>query len=503
MISKVIIFIACIVIISLNCNAQQSGIVESRVQFMGEKFDNKIPIIPENRAYTFFDSAKIAYLAEKYVDMIFNTKDTLKNSNEYLYIDANNSVYSIISIGRQEEEPSVESISVADTVIYVGERPYMNRQGMTGYNFDTVYVENVETGEAEEAVKLYFDFDLKKQLCGFCFSETWNYDKTNNTFLKKINEIIPYTYYYRDNYSEGDPELQFRRISVYRKQRSDIASELLYKDMTYDVMVINEASPEDPFIDDYYYGKPGPDFCNRFVIDLLADVRSGKIKAYPIVSDTANRAGKINFQRQLSYKEVVDSLSYTTQRAIGADTAKLREFKKYTVVPVINTNIKYKMNEYGEYEYDEYGMMIELSKEDEIVGYDTIWPSPGKYRKEVLKIITDTVIKYKMDENGEYIYNENWEAIPEDTTISSDTLYNEIFIGLNEHEFFYTDTIYHNKLENIHSYRFYEDWYFDKESFAIRKKVNGIALHTGVKRYNRIEKTYETFTTCKVYFKLN
>jgi len=290
---------------------------------------------------------------------------------------------------------------------------------------------------------------------------------------------------------------------VFRKQRSDNASELLYKDMIYDLRVINEVIPEEHYTYDYSYGIPEPDFCNRFVIDLLTGVKSGKIKAYPIAPDTANDAGIINFQRQLSFKEVFDSLSYTTQTAIGADTAKLRELKKYTINPVINTSIKYKMNEYGEYEYDDYGNMIELSKEDVIVGYDTIWPSPGKYRKEVTKVLTDTVVKYKMDETGEYIYNDYGEMIVEGTDISMDTIWNLTFIGLNEYEFYYTDTIFHNKLENIHSYRFYEDWYFDKESFAIRKKVNGIAFHTGIKRYDRIKKTYDLYTTCKVYFKLN
>ncbi len=503
MVSKVVVFFVSIAIISLNCKAQQSGIVEYRIQFMGEKFDDHIRIIPGNRTYTFFDSAKIAYLAEKYVEMIFSTNDTLKSSYDSRPIDADYSVYSIISNGKQKEELTTENISVADTVINVGERPYMNRQGMTGYNYDSTYVWNVETGEDMEVLNLSYDFDLKKQLCGFCFSETWNYDKGNNSFLKKINEIIPYAFYYKNNYSEEEPELLFRRISVYRKQRSDNASELLYKDMTYDVRVINEVVLEEHWTYDYYFGLPEPDFCNRFVIDLLADVRSGKIKAYPIVPDTANGAGKINFGRQLSYKEVTDSLSYSTQTVIGADTAKLREVKKYTVAPVINTSITYKMNEYGDYEYDEYGNMIELSKEDVIVGYDTIWPSPGKYKHEVSKILTDTVVKYKMDETGEYIYNDYGEMIIEGTNISMDTIWNSTFLGLNEFEFYYTDTIFHNKPENIHSYRFYEDWYFDKESFAIRKKVNGIAFHTGVKRYNSNKKTYDFYSTCKVYFKLN
>ena len=503
MISKVVIFFVGIAIISFNCTAQQSGIIESKVQFMGEKYDILYMPIPEHRTYTFFDSAKIAYLAGNYVEMIFSTKDTLKNSNEYLPADANYSVYSAISNGKQKEEPITEKISVADTLIYVGERSYMNRQGMTGFNYDTMYVENVETGGEMQVINLSYDFGFKSQLCGFCFSEIWDYNKADNIFSKKINEIIPFAVYYKYNYYNGEPEPVMQRIKVFRKQRSDNASELLYKDMIYDLRVINEVIPEEHYTYDYSYGIPEPDFCNRFVIDLLTGVKSGKIKAYPIAPDTANDAGIINFQRQLSFKEVFDSLSYTTQTAIGADTAKLRELKKYTINPVINTSIKYKMNEYGEYEYDDYGNMIELSKEDVIVGYDTIWPSPGKYRKEVTKVLTDTVVKYKMDETGEYIYNDYGEMIVEGTDISMDTIWNLTFIGLNEYEFYYTDTIFHNKLENIHSYRFYEDWYFDKESFAIRKKVNGIAFHTGIKRYDRIKKTYDLYTTCKVYFKLN
>lgn len=490
----------------MDCTAQQSSTVDYKIQFKGEKFDYLLPAIPENRIFTFFDSTKLKYLAENYIESIFNTNDSLflTDNLEVNSVDAGTPVYSIISNGTNNLSVAGK-ISVTDSVIYIDESPYLNRQGMSGYNYDTVYVVDPETGGEMAKPMLSYDIDTKNQLCGFCFSEIWDYNKADNTFLKKIKAVVPYFVYYKnygeEDYAEAEPV--FRRINIYRKQRTDNASELIFKDMIYDVMVIPESNVEDRQSYDYYSGKPEPEFCNRFVIDLLADVKSGKIKAYPIATETANGAGKINFQRQLSYKEVVDSLSYSTQRTIGADTAKLREFKKYTVNPVINTNIKYKMNEYGEYEYDDYGNMIELSKEDEIVGYDTIWPSPGKYRKEVSKIYTDTVIKYKMDENGEYIMNGNWETIPEDTTISTDTTYNEIFLGLNEHEFFYTDTIFHNKLENIHSYRFYEDWYFDKESFAIRKKVNGIAFHTGVKRYDRIEKTYDLYTTCKVYFKLN
>ena len=154
MISKVVIFFVGIAIISFNCTAQQSGIIESKVQFMGEKYDILYMPIPEHRTYTFFDSAKIAYLAGNYVEMIFSTKDTLKNSNEYLPADANYSVDSAISNGKQKEEPITEKISVADTLIYVGERSYMNRQGMTGFNYDTMYVENVETGGEMQVINL-------------------------------------------------------------------------------------------------------------------------------------------------------------------------------------------------------------------------------------------------------------------------------------------------------------------------------------------------------------
>jgi len=65
------------------------------------------------------------------------------------------------------------------------------------------------------------------------------------------------------------------------------------------------------------------------------------------------------------------------------------------------------------------------------------------------------------------------------------------------------DTVYNYKLGDIFRFRFYEDWYFDENTFTIQKKVKGIVFIVAIKKLNAKTKKYDLILQPKAYFKFN
>ncbi|MFH2141132.1 MAG: hypothetical protein ABIJ97_01820 [Bacteroidota bacterium] len=504
--------ILILLILPCLCIAQHIKPVVYNFQIKGEEYNPPCSKygIPDSRAYNYADSATLTYLAEKYVDMIFNNSDSLLLSDycDDIYYDGEITLYSLINEGLHKKQIYKASIMMTDSIIYLDGLPYIDKQGMIGYNCDTFLVEDPETYELIMNVLMRHDNDLKNQLGGFKFIETWNYSKAENIFTKNIISLIPFVIYNPyDMYGEESSYVK-KLVSLYVNQTSGNASKLLMKDMVYDVRIIPDMClASDGFYESSYY-KSYPDLYNKLIVDILSNAKTGKIKMFNIIEDTASGKINIDYSKPLKYDDAFDSLSYSTKTEIGMDTAKVRELTLYSVNPVINTTDVYETDEWGETiypEWNDYNPVL-ISQKQKIVGYDTIWPGQGKYRKEIVEIRIDTLFIYKTDEYGDVLYPEenNYQLVEVGRESLVDTIWNNIFIGLDDrYEFYYVDTIYHNKIENIHSIRFFEDWYFDESKFIIRKKIKGVAFVTGVKKYNHTEKDYETISKCKVYFKLN
>lgn len=497
------------IVLAIFSVAQVNLPIRYTLQIKGKQYEqpnyNNFSYIPSSTSYTFIDSAKLSYMAEKYVNMLFNCSDndllTEYSENEILSADV--PVTKIIINRNNDQASPVKSVHVSDSIILIDNAPYMNRQGMAGYRYDTLFVEDPLTFEMKTMAVQSYDYNLMNQLGGFRFYENWSYDKEKCVFNKKTETMIPFLVYNRESFYEEELAWERRLVEVNVIQKMENASELFVENMVYDIRVAPLCMGEE---NENTRDFPDKNLKNQIVMDILANLREGKIKAYDFSSDTTGIPGNIDFARSLNYNEVIDSLSFTTRTAIGIDTARLRDLKLYGIQPRTEEIIEYQLDEWGSIEYPESNNFqpVVLSQRTEILGYDTVWYCEPKYNKVFGEIKYDTLEVYDYDEYGNYLYDEYGNIIVKSKEVHSDTIWKSITRVLDDrYEYYFTDKIYHNKLENIHSLRFYEDWYFDEKNFALMKKVKGIAFHTGEKRFNNETGNVEIFSDCKVYFDLN
>ena len=482
--------------------AQPVTTVQYNLQIRGDKYEDKRieNYVPLSKSFTYIDSSELSVLASDYLNAVF------ASDGKFASIDLTRgqifpetfAIYSLIT--KDEQKPAFTKFSVEDTVMIDDGLALITKSGMVGLRFDTVYIEDPATGESMMQPVVSNDADIKNDLAGFSFYETWEYKKEINEFVKTTLVSNPFVMYYRgDYYDYGEGDMMKRKIDVYSKKEGKNPGALLKSNMIYDVKVIPEWYIEEGAKYDYSYGLPGSSFISNTVIDILTALKDGKIKAYLINEAT----GEPDISKPLNYSAATDSISYIVRKIASLDTAKLRRTGNYKLEPVIEKKIIYQMNELGEYVYDDNYNPVIISESYEIVGADTLWPSPEIIKREIAEIKQDTITVYKADpETGEYSFDEDGNMVVESRNVVTDTIWNEVIIGLNDFGFYKNDTVWFNKPSDICSFRFYEDWYIDRETFRIFKKVKGIAFVTGRIMYNREEENNELLTRCKVYFSL-
>ena len=570
------IFITAITILLLSSIVlAQNNSIRYGLQLKGSQYEDKgynnyyKDVIP----YTFLDSAKMEYLAKTYVKVLFAKKENeIEVSNNLQYSKYDKSIPEILK-GSIDSLKDIFFIK-GDTIfmkwwnddLKQESKPYMSINGNFEFRTDTIIIET-EYGEYIE--KAIFSYkNLLEQFGGFQFHETWNYNSKKGIFNKKINNILTFFVFEKEMDDYDIEQINYHRMltQCYFKPKQSYPTKLLAKNLIYDVKVIPNFNEEHTNIE---YSNNFLETTNRndIILGLLDNAKTGKIESYSLKYDDKLNVEVPNFNNQLNYKAVIDSLSFTINKnVIGIDTAKLRELKLFEIRTLVDTIVNYKLDEYGDYEYDENGYEIIESIETNIFGYDTIWLNEEKWltyytdtvfnkdkngkvildknlnpqiksfktiadsigalrtRIMVVKIITDTIIKYKVDEYGDYIYDDNDNMIITQSWLTRDTIFKTEYYTENKdnkklykdpktvfkkrianpkYEYYYTDTVFHNKLENVYRFRFYEDWYFDEKTFTIQKKVKGIVLIIGVKEYDLETKRYKLNLKPEVYFKLN
>ena len=505
--------------------AQSTSIIKYSVQLKGQEYEynegsyESKQVVP----YTFLDSAQMAYLAKSYINVLFTKKDSeLLSSDNYNISIENIDIPEILNPDKYKDTTKEHFYIKGDTLFFKGDiseysgiyndfgiAPYTSIDAKFNFIKTTEWLYDPATGE-EISRKYIESKSFPEQFGGFQFYETWNYNAEKGIFNKEIENSIPF-YLFRKVYEEGryygGEGFYFRRLlDCYFQPKQTNPTKLLAENIIYDVKIISNSEDEYEDGGDIYYSENNylkTTNRNDIILGLLDNAKTGKIKAYNLKYDDKLHTEVPDFSKKIKTKKMLNILSYTTVPIIAIDTTKLIELEMYKVVDVIIADTTFTKKIKDEYK--------NLKDEDEIeyLIYDDEYYEYDENGDEVYSDITIEVL----DTYKDTIYTnvENWHRVFSDTIIKTYDTYIDTTYSIDEEwrildkrfESNSFDTIYHNTNEDIYGFRFYEDWYFDENTFAIKKKVNGVALIVAYKTLNKETKKYEYVIEPKIYFKLN
>ncbi|MFH2143643.1 MAG: hypothetical protein ABIJ97_14555 [Bacteroidota bacterium] len=488
--------------------------------------DKGMLIYKVNESKTYLDDNQIKIVSNSFLKFVYKNKIvplydgfvSVGNIDFRSYVDNDYQKDGYLLLGQPFD--TLEAIS--DTQIVSGELNIDN--GYLLKSVETTYVEDIYTGELMEMIRDNKDI-LSDVFYGFGFLEKWSFYPETGKFFKNISYInlINYSIRYDDYYGEtgltvlrvlGDG---FIKMPVFDKpimptkiENGKIFTDknLLADSLVYDVRI----SFIDPGIDDYGPTSDYPEINNNLlqndkfllISNIFKALKEGKIKAYNVSN------GKIDRSHFLAYNEVINSLNFTTRTVKVFDNEKMKKYQKIDIQP--HTVDIYKLDEWGNtvYDYNDIEEFVPVVI-DKITEYDTVWVTETKYLK-IVHVRCDTIINYKYDEFGEYVYDDNWNIVVENKVVKYDTIYDFSDEMINDISATVDETYYHNNPDDINFIRFYETWYFDQDNFSLFKKVNGISFlikrnwpfsEENSSKYSLNQAIDEYLVKDNIYFELN
>jgi len=474
--TKTILLLTCISFFQI-AFAQQStsGVIKYSV-FTSPELELNEELYLSNSTIEYPDKEFIDIITSEYLKMLFSND---KHTDVPFSIHPERYYPLTDILENKPQENFSNTIERQDSLYPIARQRFISKSGKV-YLFYTIakyddYGEPTfdENGNVIYTNEYEMESNFSDIISNLFFTEKWDYQANKGKFIKEIQKINAG---YQLN---TDGETDYRTFPIFDLPIKNLnPGKKLIESIVYDVRIspyyymANEESS-------YGYKTYIPDtynyLDNKFREDLfsklLNDLRNGIVKAYKVYDN------EIDKSKNISYDEVLASLSETIFKTTANDVYKQRKFMNYKLSPQIKTynEIEYIYDENGNYIYDDYGnYMFNYIPKSDTTGMDTIWSLKPQYR-EIVSIEDLTFSIEEVDENGTPVYNEFGEAVYK-TVVKKDTTWapTKEVLEFSNSEMSYSYK--HDKMENFIGLRFYETWYFDENEFCIKKQVNAIGI---------------------------
>lgn len=289
--------------------AQNKSLISYSLQLKGQQYGNNnfdehykrsIPL-------TFLDSAKLEQIAKAYVNYVFNDNKVLLAS-DYIedYFGTNKNYTTIASILEPDKKNNVAFTIKGDTLYKKTEqeqKAYLSNNGDFEFTNEEIEVFNEELHEYVIEYFKGYKHNLIEQFVGINFYETWNYNNKKGIFNKNIEYATPFIAF--QNEESGIEEYFWKLIEVSFIANKAHSSEILAKNIIYDVKIIPELDPDYIAIEGGLYYLESTDR-NNIILGLLNNLKTGTVKAYQL-----NEDGSPNFKKRLKYKDAINNISFS------------------------------------------------------------------------------------------------------------------------------------------------------------------------------------------------